>query len=332
MSALGTSTYTLTDWAKGLNPDGSVAQVVEMLNKNNELTADMPFFEGNLPTGTRTTIRTGLPDVYWRLINQGTLPSKSTKVQVDEQCGMLEAWSEVDVELVKLNGNSAAFRMSEAKAFIEAMKQEMSYTLMYGNSSTDPEEINGFAVRYSDLSATNAQNIVDFGGSGAAGQTSVWLIAWGQETVHGIVPKGSSAGLEHDDYGEQTVTVTTGIGGRRMRALQERFGWKTGLVVKNWQYVVRGANVDVSDLNGMSPPDLIEGLENMIELLPDSAGTPVFYANRTFRKYLRRQVREAVGAAGGLTFDNVAGRRVMFWDEIPMRRLDTLLNTEDEVV
>lgn len=331
MSALGTNTMTLTDIAKGLDPNGSVAQVIEMLSTTNEMLDDMPFYEGNLPTGTRTTIRTGLPDVYWRLINQGVLPSKGSKAQVDEQTGMLEAWSEVDTELLKLNGNSAAVRMSEARAFIEAMNQEMAYTMVYGNSSTDPEEINGFAVRYSDLTATNGQNIVDFQGSGAGGQMSIWLVAWGQETVHGIVPKGSGSGLTHDDYGEVTVEVTAGVAGSRMRAMQDRFQWKTGLVVKDWRYIVRGCNIDVSDLDGMSPADLVEGLENMVELLPNSLGRPVFYTNRTFRKYLRRQVREAVGNGGGLTFENFAGKRVMMFGDIPFRRLDTLLNTEDEV-
>jgi hypothetical protein len=331
MSANASNVMTLTDWAKGMNPDGSVAQVIELLSTTNELLDDMPFMEGNLPTGTRVTVRTGLPDVYWRLINQGVPSSKSTKAQVDESTGMLEAWSEVDTELIKLNGNSAAYRMSEARAFIEAMNQEMAYTTVYGNGSTDPEEFNGLAVRYSDLSATNAQNIVDFQGSGAAGQMSIWLVAWGAETVHGLFPKGSSAGLLHEDYGEQTVTVTNGIGGTKMRALQERFQWKAGLVVKDWRYVVRGANIDVSDLGGMSPADLVEGLENMVELLPNNLGRPVIYGNRTFRRYLRKQVREAVGSGGGLTFENFAGKRVLMFGDIPIRRLDTLLNTEDEV-
>jgi hypothetical protein len=322
----------MTDWAKRLDPNGSVPTIVELLNETNGLLDDALFLEGNLPTGHRTTVRTGLPTVYWRLINQGVSPSKSTTAQVDEQCGMLEAWSEVDVELLSLNGNSAAFRLSEAKAFIEGMNQEMSYTFVYGNGGTDPEEFSGLSVRYSDLSATNAQNIIDAAGTQNGDQTSVWLVGWGSETVHGIFPKGSTAGLSHKDYGEETVEVTAGIAGSRMRAMRERFQWKAGLVVKDWRYVVRVCNIDVSDLAGGSPADLIEAMENAVELLPSALGRPVFYANRTVRRHLRKQVREAVGGGGGLTFDNYEGKKILMFGDVPIRTLDTILNTEDRVV
>ena len=122
-ATLSTGALTLLDWAKRLDPDGKVPTIVEMLGQTNEILEDMVFREGNLPTGHRTTIRTGLPVVYWRMLNQGVPPSKSTTAQVDEQAGMLEAWSEVDKDLALLNGNVSAFRLSEAKAFLEAMNQ-----------------------------------------------------------------------------------------------------------------------------------------------------------------------------------------------------------------
>lgn len=105
------------------------ADVVEMLSQNNGVLDDMLFKEGNLPTGHQVTVRTGLPSVFRRLLNQGVNPSKSTKAQVTEGIGMLEAWSEVDKDLAELNGDVNAFRLSEAKAFIEAMNQEMASTV-----------------------------------------------------------------------------------------------------------------------------------------------------------------------------------------------------------
>src|SRR3990167_8286645 len=120
MATLGASVLTLTDWAKRLDPGGKVDMTVELMSQTNEILTDMLFKEGNLPTGERTTIRTGLPTVYWRLLNQGVTPSKSTTAQVDESCGMLEAWSEVDKDLAELNGNVGQFRLNEARAFLEA--------------------------------------------------------------------------------------------------------------------------------------------------------------------------------------------------------------------
>jgi len=330
-AVLGSGALTLLDWAKRLDPDGKVPTIVELLAQTNELLSDMMFREGNLPTGHRTTIRTGLPAVYWRMLNQGVPPSKSSTAQVDEQAGMLEAWSEVDKDLVTLNGNASAFRLSEAKAFLEAMNQEMAQTLIYGNAGLAPEEFSGLAPRYSAISgATNADNIIDAGGT-QSDNTSIYLVAWGEDTVHGIFPKGSKAGIIHEDYGEVTVEVTAGIAGSRMRALQERYQWKAGLVVKDWRYVVRIANIDTSDLTGASPADLIDAMEQADEILPNNLGQRVFYVNRRVSRYLRKQVRADVSAGGGLTFENFAGKRILTFGGVPIRKVDAILNTEARV-
>ncbi len=330
MATLSTGALTLLDWAKRLDPDGTVPQIVELLAQTNEILADMSWIEGNLPTGHRTTVRTGLPTVYWRMINQGVPPSKSSTAQVDEQAGMLEAWSEVDVDLAKLNGNINAFRLSEAKAFIEAMNQEMAQTIFYGNGGLAPEEFTGLAPRYSSLSAGNAENIIDAGGSGSD-NTSIWLVSWGPETVHGIFPKGSKAGLVHEDYGEVTVEVTAGVAGNRMRALQERYQWKGGVSVRDWRHVVRIANIDASDLLGGSPADLVDFMEQAVEMLPNDTGRKAFYMNRRARRILRRIVRTDVAAGGGLTYENFGGKSILTFDGVPIRRADQLLNTEARV-
>jgi hypothetical protein len=269
-------------------------------------------------------MRTGLPSVFWRLLNQAVNPSKSTTAQVDEQAGMLEAWSEVDVELAKLNGNLGAFRLSEAMAFIEAMNQEMASTLFYGNVGLAPEEFTGFATRYAASSGAIADNVIKAGGSGAD-NTSIWLVSWNEETVCGIFPKGSSAGLQHRDYGETTVEVTNGLAGNRMRAYQERWQWKAGIALKDWRHVVRICNVDISDINST---DLIDFMEQAEETLPNEMGRRVFYMNRRVRRALRRRYREDVTAGGGLTYENVEGKRVLMFGTTPVRIVDALLNTE----
>ena len=93
MATLASGALTLADWAKRLDPDGKVPVVAELLSQSNEILEDAVFMEGNLPTGHRTVIRTGLPTAYWRSINQGIPTSKSTTVQVDESVGMLESYA-----------------------------------------------------------------------------------------------------------------------------------------------------------------------------------------------------------------------------------------------
>lgn len=332
MATIGNTVLTLADWAKRLDPEGKVPAIVELLGQTNEILDDMLFMEGNLPTGHRTSVRTGLPSVAWKLINQGVAPSKSTTAQVDEAVGIMEAWSEVDKDLAELNGNTAAFRLSEAQAFIEAMNQEMASTLFYGNSSTDPEEFTGLAPRYSDLSADNAQNIVSGGGSGSD-NSSVYLICWGANTCHGIFPKGSKAGLQHYDHGEVTIQDSTGVGTSRLRAYQDQWQWKVGIALKDWRYVVRIPNIDISALvaNSGSQADLINLMIKAIHRLPSlNMGRMAFYMNRTCFQQLDIQRRDDVAAAG-MQYKEVDGKLVPNFRGIPVRKVDALLETEAAV-
>ncbi len=330
MSTLTATALTLIDWAKRLDPDGKVPTIVELLSQTNEILTDMMFVEGNLPTGHQTTIRTGLPAVYWRLLNQGVAPSKSTTAQVTEGCGMLEAWSEVDKDLLLLNGNSSAFRLSEAQAFLEAMNQEMAQTLFYGNSGLAPEEFTGLSPRYSLTTAGNGSNVV-LGGSSDTDNTSVWLVVWGANTVHGIFPKGSKAGLIHEDRGEQIIQSANGLGASRFVAEVDRFQWKNGLVVRDWRYAVRICNIDVSLLvaNGGSQALLLNLMAKAVHRIPAMGmGRPVFYANRTVLEFLDIQEKAAVQTGGGLNYENVDGKRVAVFRGIPIRTCDALLETE----
>jgi len=332
MAGLGANVLTLADWAKRIDPDGKVPVIVELLSQTNEILLDMRWIEGNLPTGHRTTVRTGLPTVAWRLLNQGITPSKSTTAQIDEAAGILEAWSEVDVDLAKLNGNVQAFRLSEGRAFIEAMNQEMGQTLFYGNAGLAPEEFTGLSPRYSSLTATNGSNIINGGGTGSD-NSSIWLVVWGDQTCTGIFPKGSSAGLQHNDYGEVTAELTAGIAGSRMRAYQERWQWKAGIALKDWRFAVRFCNIDISDLVAKTnAADITEGMIKMIHRIPAMGlGKPAFYMNRTIFQMLDIQRRDDVIAGGGITYENVDGMMRPTFRGIPIAKCDQLLETEATV-
>lgn len=340
MATNGGIALNLMDWAKRVDPDGKVSAVAELLNQTNEILLDMQFIEGNLPTGHRTTVRTGLPTAAWRLLNSGVNPSKSTTAQIDEGAGMLEAYSEVDKDLAELNGNSSAFRLSEAQSFIEAMNQSFVQTLFYGDTTVNPERFLGLAPRYSTISgATNGQNVMNGGGTGSD-NTSVWLVVWGPNTISGIFPKGSKAGLIHEDLGLVTVENATGITGGRMRAYRDHWQWKCGVALKDWRYVVRLANIDVSDLVGSSgtqnAQQLIALMSRMLDRIPAfGMGKPVFYMNRTVASLLRVQAlnksTNAIAIEPGLNqFGSPIAGNMNFMG-IPIRRCDQILNTEAEI-
>lgn len=331
MPTLSTLNPTLADVASRMTADGGIdPQIVEMLNQSNEILDDMTVIEANGFTEHKTTVRSGLPTGTWRKLNYGVQPEKSKTVQVKDSLGMLETYAEIDKALADLNGNSAAWRLSEDRAFIEGMNQTLGTTLFYGDSSVDSEKFMGLTPRYNSLSAENGINIIDAGGTGSD-NASIWLIVWGPNTLHSIYPKGSKAGLSQRDLGEHTLTDAAG---GKYQGYRTHYKWDMGLVLRDWRYAVRIANIDVSDLtkNASAGADLIDLMTQAIELIPNlGMGRPVFYMPRKLRSFLRRQITNKV-AASTLSMDEVAGKKVVTFDGVPCRRTDALLLTEARVV
>jgi len=329
MAALTANNPTLLDVARRTDPDGRIASIVELLNQSNDVLTDMSWVEGNLETGNKTTVRTGLPSATWRKMYGGVQPGKSTTAQVQDSCGMLEAYAEIDKALADLNGNTAAFRLSEDAAYIEGMSQQMASKLFYGNEATEPEAFTGLAPRYNSLSAQNADNIVNAGGAGAD-NTSIWLCLWGPQTGFGIYPKGSQAGLKMTDKGQVTIENVDGAGGR-MEGYRTHYRWDAGLTIRDWRYFVRIANVDISDLGTIAnTKNLINWMVMASERIPSfGKGRACWYVNRTIREKLRLGILERV--SNNLSWETVEGKRVMTFDDIPVRRTDALLNTESVV-
>ena len=333
MATLSVTNPTLLDVIKATDPDGSVSAVAEILNETNEILDDMTMIEGNLATGHRTTIRTGIPMPTWRMLYGGVQPTKSTRAQITDSCGMLEAYGEVDVEAADLNGNTAAFRLDEDRAHIEGMTQTAANTLFQGDESLNAERFTGFNVRFNDLSAPNADNIIDAQGTGND-NASLWLIGWGTNTVHGIYPKGSKAGLSMDDKGQVTLQDVDGAGGR-MEAYMTHYKWKLGLTVRDWRYVVRICNIDRSALTpdastGANLPILMFQAE---QLIPNMAGARfAWYADRGIATTIMQQA--ALGTKSStLTWADVGGRKTLMTPTgLPLRRTDALAVDEARVV
>jgi peptidoglycan hydrolase-like protein with peptidoglycan-binding domain len=342
MAVLNSNNLTLLDWAKRRDPNGKIPTIAELLGQTNEVLDDAVFVEGNLPTGHRVVVRTGLPQVYWRALNQGVPTSKSTTAQVDEGVGMLESRAEVDRDLATLNGDAAAFRASEDLAFIEAMNQEQARVMFYGNPGTAPEQYLGLAPRYGSLGAGNGANIMDAGGTGS-NNASIWLLCWSDQTVFCTFPKGSSAGLHYEDRGQQTVYNVNGVQGTRMEALVSLYQWKNGLVVKDWRYAARICNVNVADVIAQTNAQTLTAATNIIRLMArvlyripnPRMGRLAFYMNRTIHSALsvmamdRSQnvltIQEGVSQFG-------TNRSFLSFLGVPIRQVDSLLNTEARVV
>lgn len=332
MSTLNAKYPTLLDVAKRMDPDGKIDKVAEILTTQNEILSDMVMVEGNLPTGHRTTIRSGLPTPTWRKLYGGVQPAKSRTVQVTDGCGMLEAYAEVDKALADLNGNAASFRLSEDSAHIEGMNQKFSSTLFYGNESTEPEAFTGLAPRFNDQSAENGGNILTSAATpDGTDNTSIWLVVWGPNTVHGIYPKGSKGGLQMEDKGQVTIENIDGNGGR-MEAYRTHYRWDMGLCVRDWRYIVR-INYDLEDIvaSGATGPVLDSLMRKAMRRIPSlSMGRPAFYANRDSLDAIDDQAANK-GTLAFKTVEDAQGKLVQTFLGVPIRRCDAILSTESGI-
>ena len=318
MAALGTGNLTLLDWAKRLDPDGKVPMIAELLSQKNAIIETMVAREANDGTGHRITQRTALPTVSARSFNEGVSASKSTTAQVVETIAMYEAKSEVDVALARLNGNSAAFRLSEAKAFIEAMNIQVAGDLFTASKAVSPSKFNGFRTRYASTSGDTGDNIVAMNTQSGADCLDCWLVVWGDETCYTIFPKGSKAGLGHyplqDDYVQDAAS-------KEFFAHRDRWTWDIGLAVHDWRGVVRGSiDKDVLSKTGSL---VIDGMITMTHRTPClTMGRPVFYVGRVLMQYLHHQAR--AGASYMLTVDTVEGKPKTTFLGIPVVLNDAL--------
>lgn len=339
---------TLVDVASRLDPDGKIPVIAEMLSQCNDYSEDMPWVQGNERTGHEFVFRTSIPAGSWRSYNMGVPYSKSTTAKARVGMGMLEDYSQVDRALGEHSGDLTKFRISEDVAFLEGMSQTIAQTMFYGNTTVTPNEFMGLAPFYNTLStasAQNAANVID-GGGAASSNTSLWLIGWSPETIFGVFPSGSKAGLAMEDKGD----VTPGFDnlGNRFEAYTSWFRQQVGLCPKDWRYAVRVANIDVTSA-GLAGPNALDIFATMAEALllfpkltkstsgitktdapmDSSAPRAVWYGNRTIRHWM--DVQMIRNRQTWLMLNDYDGKPCESYRGLPIKIVDQIVNTETAI-
>ena len=332
MATLGATYFDLIDLYKSKNPDGQIAPVIELLMEMNPILEDAIAMECNSGTKHIHTVRTGLPSVTWGKLYKGIAQSKSTKAQVEDTTGFVEGLSTIDERLLQISKNEGAVRLSEATAYLEAMNQEVATKMFYGNTADSPEEFMGLSPRFNDLSAQTGSQIIDGGGTGSD-NTSMWVITWSENTCCLLYPEGTQAGVTREDKGSQRLTDGNGDA---YYGKEELFRWHVGLAVKDWRYIVRIANIDVSNAAAGSV-DLYALLRKAYWKLQSRRvvnGRQSIYANRDMLEVLDGLASNAGSSDNFVRLKpmEVEGKEVLTYRGMPLRESDALLNTEARVV
>lgn len=343
MATIGNTYIGLADLYKSKDLHGNLVDVIEMLDELNPMLSDMLVVECNSGTQHLTTVRGGLPNVAWGKLYKGIANSKSTRVQVTDTTGYLEGISSVDTRLLELAGDGANYlRMSEAQGFLASLSNEMQSALFYSNDAETPEQFLGLAPRFNDPTAPNGGQIINGGGSGSD-NTSIWMVGWGENACHGLYPKGTAAGIKREDKGEQRVSDDNN---QPYYVKEELFRWHMGASVRDWRYVVRIANIDVSAMQAGSVAlyDLLRQAYYKFEARRNkkkdsNSGSnpatvrPAIYCNSDVMQALDALATNA-GASDNfvrLKPMEIAGEEVLTYRGIPIREVDALLNTEELV-
>ncbi|HEV2674143.1 MAG TPA: hypothetical protein VGV37_06335 [Aliidongia sp.] len=341
---------TLLDVSLRLDPQGKIHHLAEMLSQSNDYFNDAVWMEANEMAGHQFAFRTSIPAGSWRQINQGVPYSKSTSARATVGVASLEDYSQVDRLLAEQSGDIEGFRYSEDVAFLEGMAQTMVQTQFYGNTAATPAEFMGLSPFYNTVStatAQNAANVLDAGGVNSA-NASIWLICHGAGKMYNVYPRGSKAGLNMEDKGD--IVPGYDSFGNRFEAFTSWFRQQAGFVPHDWRYGGRIANIDVTaaGLAGPNAYDIFAGIRQMFMLppnmtaessgitstdAPNDPGTgirPVLYCNRTVR--FRMDIQAIRDRNVLLTSTDYAGKPVMKFNDVPIRVVDQLLNTEARVV
>jgi hypothetical protein len=338
MATINDKWPSLADMVKATGPDGYILDVAEMLQQQNGLLYDMPFVEGNLATGHMFGVRTALPTPTWRRYNQGVDSHKSQRETYTETCGMLEDFSKIDCALAALHGNGPAYRLSENKAFMQGFNIEVMRAILYESVASSPEKIHGIMPRLDVTSGNVAAGQIlkaDVVGGGAAGagndQTSILCIGWSPTTVFGIFPKGSRAGLQHEDLGKQ---LARDANSKEFTAWVDHWKWDLGVAVQDYRYVSRVVNIDTGiwKADMTTGPDLTLCFESAIDALQDTDSVrAAIYCNKaTFNMWRQQLIKK--GTANLLEYVQRGQRKDWSYMGTPIIRTDAMLLTEAPVV
>lgn len=345
MAVLGSGVDTLVDVLKEMAPDGSQLDTAEVLTQNTEILQDMTWMEGNLVTGHRDSVRLSLPEPTFRNLNEGVPVTKGGTTTIEETTALLEDFSQCDRELAILSGNVAGYRLSKARPHMIGFAHKMARQVIYGNGIALPGSFTGLMPRLNTLDTSvsaTAANVIDAGGTGS-NLRSILLVGWSTDTITGLFPKGTKGGLSHEDA-TSSADGSPGDGFPAGQALQDANGnlymgyrdhwtWRCGLMVKDWRYAVRIANIDPAQLtiDGSTGPNLQNLMIQATERIESVEGVrAAFYMPRLLRSFLRQQLVEKKNAF--LSLSEQGGSSTLNFDEIPLRRTDAMNVAEMQVV
>jgi len=302
------------------NPDALT--IIETMAQTNTMLQELPAIMANDSAVHTSLQRRSYPGGEHRLYNQGVGRRSSQTEPIRNWITMLEALSDVDIDLATQSGNPSGLYQSEASAFLVGMGEDQADDLVYGNHAADPRLIDGLATRYPKLS----DHCISFGGKGS-NLSSLFLVSAGSNACHLIYPKGSSSvGVQRIDAG---ILYAKDDNGKEYRVHRDHFKADYGIAIEHPDAVIRICNIP-PNMDKEKRGELVELVLRYQKRLTKGIVNTILFANNDLVYQIERAGREAQYVVYPET--DVWGKPVSSINGLRLREQDAILSTEDEVV
>lgn len=319
MATIETNDYhTLIELAKRHDPNGNTAELIDILSKKNPMLEEAHWEEANDLTSHTFTQIIAEPAGEWGRINKGVTFANGRTEQVKEPIAMLESASLVDVRLLERARNPEKYLAEENKMHVRGMGKTAHTGILYGNSATNPDTVNGLFNRYN---LTSKSNVIGASGTGSD-VTSIAIVKWGRDGVYFTYPRGGKRIISESGPKEELIQPTAGKG---YKAMVTFFRLNFGICVADDRCFQRIANIESAGTSNIfDEDDVITALNN----IPDRENV-VIYVNPTIKTQMDIALKDKTNVH--FTIEEAWGKPTVHFQGVPVRVCEGIVNTETAI-
>jgi hypothetical protein len=345
VSQLGYSTFF--DIVQNYSSMDARAQFIipaRVLDRSTPFIKMLPMVASNNILSNIAVRTDSLPVASTRRWNEGIKATAAKNVPLSDPIALFEDYSEVDKDLWEIQNQPNAWRSDQDMNHIEGLFQLLESTVIYGNIAVSPGAFNGLSTRFNNLTSvpngdsTWKPNVWN-GGASSGNVTSAWMIEFSPESLYGIYPPNTPAGLSIRDLGEFTKEISSALGSvgsnYLYQVLRTMLRWYVGIQIADERCVQRIANINPTILSSNNfDENIFIAAKNQLPRFGEAPGTAIF-VNRDLKTQIDiRAVSQKINTyftpPGDGSMD-VFGKSVTKFQNIPIYTAEKILSTETVV-
>jgi len=316
--------------------NGELVDIIDVLSTKNEVLLDARWRQcnnGDYHKDIRWSTEPSGSEVDY---NEGVSDESGMTEPVEEPTCMIESRSKVDARLLRKSPNKLVERYRRDQVFLRGMAKTFSSRLFFGDRGTYPKQINGILSRgdYSSLSSDYVHDNAGGNASATANKTCIVFIAWGLGGVELLYPRNdvqdTVVGIRSDDMGLQEVLDDNS---KPYRAYVTYFESHFGIMIHDPRAIRVVVNISTTGIDGVDDFGFDENpIIDVIEAMAaDGMENIVAYCNSTVRAMGRKRAVSRNHTMFSIGQDNLTGKSITMFDEVPLRIAQAITNTQGKI-